>query len=66
MDPKNKYNVVAKAVRIEHVQQEDRVFIVFEVIDEKFKKRIKEDWTQDIDLKVVDKKLVEFTDDTEE
>lgn len=59
MDPKALNQTVAVAVRIEHEAETDRVFLVFEVVDEKFKQRIKQDWTQDIDLKVVGKNLQE-------
>ena len=64
----DKYHIVAEAVRIEHEQKSDTFYLVFEITDEKFRNRIKTDWTQDIDLKVIDvkvdgkteRKLVEF------
>jgi len=55
-----KYHEVAVAVRVEHQKDTDTVYLVFEVTDDKFKKRIKEDWLQDIPLKLIDKKLVEI------
>lgn len=49
---------VAKAVRVEHNPESDTVFLVFEIVDDDFKKRIKKDWTEDIELKVIGKDLV--------
>ena len=64
----DKYHIVAEAVRLEHEQKTDTFYLVFEITDEKFRNRIKQDWTQDIDLRVIDvqvdgkteHKLVEF------
>lgn len=50
---------VANAVRVEINTKTDEVYIVFQIIDEDFKKRIKENWNQDIDLKLIGKALVE-------
>lgn len=50
---------VAKAVRMEHNPNSDAVYIVFEITDEEFKNRIKKDWSQDIELKLIGKTLVE-------
>lgn len=52
------YHTVAEAVRIEFDEKSGAVYLVFELIDEDFKKRIKEDWIQDIDLELEDKKLI--------
>jgi hypothetical protein len=49
---------VAEAVRIEYEEQTGRVFIVFEVINEKLKNDIKLNWTQDIEYRLIDKMLV--------
>lgn len=56
---KEKTKEVAVAVRVELSENNDDLYLVFEIIDEGFKKRIKENWLQDIELKVIDKKLVE-------
>jgi hypothetical protein len=50
--------VVAEAVRIEFEEQTGKLFIVFEVKDEKYKQDIKKNWTQDIEYRLVDKLLV--------
>ena len=50
--------IVAEAVRIEHEEKTGKLFIVFEVKDEKYKQDIKKNWTQDIEYKLVGKFLV--------
>lgn len=52
-------NVVAEAVRIEYEEQTGRLYIVFEVKDEKYKQDIKKNWTKDIEYRLVDKFLVQ-------
>tara|TARA_B100000809_G_C14869703_1_gene435077 strand:- start:246 stop:434 length:189 start_codon:yes stop_codon:yes gene_type:complete len=51
-------DTVAVAVRIEHIPEHDEVFLVFKIVNERFKKRIKTDWSEDIELKVIDKNLI--------
>lgn len=50
--------VVAEAVRLEYEERSGRLYIVFEVKNEKFKQDIKRNWTQDIEYKVIDKQLI--------
>lgn len=50
--------VVAEAVRIEFEEKTGKLFIVFEVKDEKYKQDIKKNWTKDIEYRLVDKSLV--------
>ena len=50
--------VVAEAVRIEFEEKTGKLYIVFEVVDEKYKQDIKKNWTQDIEYKLVDRCLV--------
>lgn len=52
------YKVVAEAVRIEYDEKSGAVYLVFELTDEDFKKRIKENWVADIELELKDKKLI--------
>lgn len=59
MDRKAQNKTVATAVRVEYNPETDKLFLVFEVVDEQFKQRIKTDWSQDIDLKLVGKTLEE-------
>ena len=49
---------VAIAVRVEHNTDNDDVFLVFQIVDESFKNKIKEDWTQDIEMRLINKTLV--------
>lgn len=51
--------VVAEAVRIEYEEKTGKLFIVFEVKDEKYKQDIRANWTKDIEYKLVDKFLVQ-------
>lgn len=51
--------IVAEAVRIEYEEKTGKLFIVFEVKDEKYKQDIKTNWTKDIEYKLVDKFLVQ-------
>lgn len=51
--------VVAEAVRIEYEEKTGKLYIVFEVKDEKYKQDIKSNWTKDIEYKLVDKYLVQ-------
>jgi len=55
-DPK--FNTVAKAIRLEYVQETGEMYIVFQITDEQFKNRIKADWKSDVELRLIDKCLV--------
>lgn len=59
MDKKSQNHIIAKAVRIEYDPKSDTINLVFEVLDERFKQKIKQDWMQDIDVKIVGRNLVE-------
>jgi hypothetical protein len=50
--------IVAEAVRLEFEEHSGKLFIVFEVKDEKYKQDIKKNWTTDIEFRLVDKLLV--------
>lgn len=49
---------VAEAVRIEYEESTGKLFIVFEVKNEKYKQDIKKNWTKDIEYKLIDRTLV--------
>lgn len=51
--------VVAEAVRIEYEEKTGKLYIVFEVKDEKYKQDIRANWTKDIEYKLVDKYLIQ-------
>lgn len=52
------YQIMAKAIRVESNPDTGELFLVFEVMDEDLKKRIKTDWLQDIELKLIGKNLI--------
>jgi len=54
---KSNEKVLAEAVRIEFEQKNGNVYIVFKVIDEKFKNDIKNNWTKDIEYRLIDRSL---------
>jgi hypothetical protein len=56
---KSNQNVVAEAVRIEYEEKTGKLYIVFEVKDEKYKQDIKKNWTKDIEYRLVDRSLIE-------
>lgn len=51
--------VVAEAVRLEFEEKTGRLFIVFEVTEEKYKQEIKKKWVDDIEFRLIDKLLIE-------
>ena len=53
-----KDKIVAEAIRIEYSEKDGRLYIVFEVKDEKYKQDIKKNWTDDIEYKLINKFLV--------
>jgi len=58
MDHKLLNHTIATCVRVEHDTETDRIFLVFEVVDEVFRRAVKDDWMQDIDLKLIGRNLV--------
>lgn len=51
--------VVAEAVRVEVEEKTGKVFLVFEIKNEKMKKDIKTDWIKDLEYRIIDRSLVE-------
>lgn len=51
--------IVGEAVRIEYEEKTGKLYIVFEVKDEKYKQDLKKNWTKDIEFRLVDKTLME-------
>jgi len=47
---------VAKAIRVEYDKDKDKLYLVFEITEEKLKRSIKEDWTKNIELYLVKKR----------
>jgi len=63
VDMKQFEHSVAKVVRIEKELSTGTLYLVFEVIDESFKKDIEKNWLSDIDLKLIGKELVKKTEE---
>jgi len=51
--------ILAEACRIEVEEKTGRVFLVFEILDEKLRQDVKKNWINDIEYRLIDKKLVE-------
>lgn len=56
---KNDEQIVGEAVRVEYTERDGRLFLVFEITNEKYKQDIKKNWTKDIEFRLVDKLLVQ-------
>lgn len=56
---KEEKTIIATVVRIEHNQYNDSIYLVFKIVDEGFKQRVKQDWMQDIDVKLIGRDLIE-------
>lgn len=50
--------IIGEAVRVEVSEETGRLYLVFEITNELYKNRIKKDWTEDIEFRIIDKKLV--------
>lgn len=56
-DPK--YKTVAEAIRVELDDSNDDLYLVFKIVDEQFKQKIRADWNKDIELVILGTKLKE-------
>jgi len=63
LNKKDFYKEVAEAVRVELEEQNDVLYLVFKITDEQFKQKIKKNWLEDIDLKIIGKKLHKFEEE---
>lgn len=50
--------IIGEACRVEYEEKTGRLFIVFEIKNEKYKQDIKKDWSKDIEYKILDKNLI--------
>lgn len=55
---KNYEEVIAEASRVEYEKSTGRLFIVFEVISEVHKKKIRSEWNNDIEYRLIGTNLV--------
>jgi len=52
------YDIVGEAVRMEFEEKTGKLYLVFEIKNEKYKQNIKKNWAEDIEFKIIDKNLV--------
>lgn len=50
--------VIAEAKRIEIDEHSGKLFIVFEVVSERMKQRLKTEWVNDIESRMIGKELI--------
>ena len=50
--------VIGICTRIEYNENNGELYLIFKITDEKWKQRIKQDWTADIEFQIIDRKLV--------
>jgi hypothetical protein len=50
--------IIGEAVRIEFEEQTGKLYIVFEIKEEKHKQDIRKTWVNDIEYRIVDRNLV--------
>jgi hypothetical protein len=55
---KNYEEVIAKASRVEYDKITGRLFIVFEVVSEVYKKKIRSEWNDDIEYRIIGTNLI--------
>lgn len=51
-------DIIGEAIRVEFEEKTGRLYLVFEIKNEKYKQDIRKDWTKDIEFRIVDKTLV--------
>lgn len=49
---------VGEAIRIEYDETTGKLFLVFEITNEKYKQSLKKNWTDDIEFRLINKQLV--------
>jgi hypothetical protein len=61
MKTKKKMNkqTVARAVRVEIDPVDNTTYLVFKIIDESFKQKVRENWNNDVPVVVIGKDLIE-------
>ena len=55
-----KHNTVARAIRMEIDPITGDLYLVFKVIDESFKQRVRDNWMDDVELKLLGRALIEI------
>lgn len=52
-------HVIGEAKRIELDEHTGKLFVVFEIIDEKIKQQMRIDWTKDMEFRIINKTLIQ-------
>lgn len=55
---KNDDEIVGEAIRVEYSPDEGKLFLIFEITNEKYKQDIKKNWTKDIEFRLLERYLV--------
>lgn len=50
--------IIGEAIRVEFDEETGKLFLVFEITNLKYKQDIKQNWTKDLEYKIVDRLLV--------
>ena len=53
------FDTVARAIRMEVDPNTGDLYLVFKVVDEGFKQRVRENWSRDVQLTIMGRDLVE-------
>jgi len=51
--------VVAKGIRLEIDPLTGDLYLIFKIVDEQFKQKVREDWENDVEMQVDGKDLIE-------
>ncbi len=54
----NTHDTIARAVRMDIDPLTGDVYLVFKVVDEAFKQKVRENWEQDVELKILGRDLI--------
>ena len=57
-EPDGKHEVVGRAIRLEVDTTDNSLYLVFKVSNESFAKKVREDWSKEVPVKIIGKDLV--------
>jgi hypothetical protein len=57
---KNDEEIIGEAVRVEYDKETGQLFLVFEITNQKYQQDIKNNWSRDIEFRLIDKKLAKY------
>ena len=55
---KSDEEIMGVAVRLEHSEEDGKLFLVFEIVGEKHKQFVKKTWTDDVEYKIINRSLI--------